>query len=47
MQVVIKGRSHVWGDVYVSLKDKQIEYAELYEDILMDIKMKGQDNSTK
>ncbi len=45
LEVVVKGISNVWGNVYVSLVDKQIEYAELYEDILMDIKIKGQENS--
>ena len=45
LEVAVKGISNVWGNVYVSLVDKQIEYAELYEDILMDIKIKGQENS--
>lgn len=39
----MKGRSHYWGNIYVSLSDKQIEYGELYEDVLMDIKMSGQE----
>lgn len=47
MQTLIKGRSNCWGNIYVSLNDKQIEYAELFEDILMDIKIKGQNNSYK
>ena len=38
----IKGRSHYWGNIYVSLSDKQIEYADLYEDVLLDIKTDGQ-----
>jgi hypothetical protein len=45
LQVIVKGCSSVWGNVYISLTDKQIEYAELFEDILMDIKIKGQENS--
>lgn len=40
--ITIKGRSHYWGEVYVSLSDKQIEYAILTEDVLMDIKEKTQ-----
>ena len=39
------GRSHYWGEVYVSLSDKQIEYASLTEDIVTDVKMKGQANN--
>ena len=44
---VIQGRSHYWGNIYVSLNDKQIEYGELNEDVLMDIKMKGQETGNK
>ena len=40
--VTIKGRSHYWGNIYVSLSDKQIEFADLYEDVIMDIKVAGQ-----
>ena len=40
-QMNMKGRSHYWGIVWVSLKDKQIEYAELYEDVVIDMKMAG------
>lgn len=36
--MVMKGRSHYWGEVYVSLSDKQIEYANLTEDVLMEVK---------
>ena len=39
----IKGRSHYWGNIYVSISDKQIEYADLYEDVILDIKMNGQE----
>ena len=38
----IKGRSHYWGSINVSLSDRQIEYAGLYEDVLLDIKTEGQ-----
>jgi hypothetical protein len=40
--VSLKGRSHYWGNVLVSLSDKQIEHAEMYEDVLMDMKLPGQ-----
>ena len=43
--VTIKGRSHYWGNIYVSLSDKQIEFADLYEDVIMDIKVAGQADS--
>lgn len=38
---IMKGRSHYWGEVYVSLSDKQIEYVNLTEDVLMEVKEKG------
>jgi hypothetical protein len=41
----IKGRSHYWGYVYVSLEDKQIEYAMMNEDVIMEIKFPGQENA--
>jgi hypothetical protein len=37
-----QGRSHYWGDIWVSLSDKQIEYATLYEDVLVEFKLPGQ-----
>lgn len=36
--MAMTGRSHYWGEIYVSLSDKQIEYACLTEDVLTDIK---------
>jgi len=33
----IFGRSLYWGRIWVSLKDKQIEYAKLNEDVIMEI----------
>ena len=36
------GRSHYWGDIWVSLKDKQIEHATLLEDVLVEFKLPGQ-----
>ena len=41
----MRGRSHYWGEVYVSLEDKQIEYATLNEDVLTDVKLKGLDQN--
>jgi hypothetical protein len=37
-----QGRSHYWGDIWVSLEDKQIEYATLFEDVLLQFKLPGQ-----
>jgi hypothetical protein len=37
-----QGRSHYWGDIWVSLKDKQIEHATLFEDVLVEFKLPGQ-----
>jgi hypothetical protein len=39
--MTMTGRSHYWGEVYVSLSDKHIEHVNLYEDVLTDIKMQG------
>src|SRR5262249_43375279 len=39
-----QGRSHYWGDIWLSLDDKQIEYATLFEDVLLEMKMPGQQN---
>ena len=33
------GRSHYWGQIWVSLTTKQIEYATLYEDVLGELKL--------
>lgn len=43
--MTMQGRSHYWGEIYVSLSDKQIEYASLTEDVLMDVKDNKQENS--
>ncbi len=43
--MVMKGRSHYWGTVWVSLTDKQIEHGILHEDVNMDIKINGQEKS--
>lgn len=38
----MKGRSHYWGTIWVSLEDKQIEHAVLYEDVMMEMLLPGQ-----
>ena len=38
----MKGRSHYWGTVWVSLEDKHIEHGILYEDVMMEMKMPQQ-----
>ncbi len=43
--MLMSGRSHYWGEIYVSLSDKQIEYANLTEDVLTDVKIKGRENN--
>ena len=32
--MTLTGRSHYWGQIWVALATKQIEYATLYEDVL-------------
>lgn len=41
-QMSMKGRSHYWGEIWVSLQDKQIEQATLDEDVLMELTLSGQ-----
>lgn len=41
----MKGRSHYWGTVWLSLSDKQIEHGVLYEDVNMEMKLNGQEKS--
>lgn len=41
----MKGRSHYWGTIWISLEDKQIEHASLFEDVTADIQLPGQTNS--
>lgn len=38
----MKGRSHYWGTIWVSVEDKQIEHAVLFEDVVMEILLPGQ-----
>lgn len=37
----MKGRSHYWGTIWVSLEDKQIEHAVLFEDVMMEMQLPG------
>jgi len=39
----LKGRSHYWGQIWVALATRQIEYATLYEDVLGEMTLTGQD----
>ncbi len=39
---VLTGRSHYWGEIWVSLSGRQIEFATLYEDVLGEQKTQGQ-----
>jgi hypothetical protein len=42
----MRGRSNYWGQVWISLKDKQIEHATLYEDVLGDVTEKDGQSPT-
>jgi hypothetical protein len=41
--MTLVGRSHYWGQIWVALATKQVEYATLYEDVLGEMKLPGQD----
>jgi hypothetical protein len=41
--MTLRARSDYWGQIWVSLKTKQIEYGTLYENVLGDMKLPGQD----
>ncbi len=38
----MKGRSHYWGTIWVSVEDKQVEHAVLFEDVVMEFQLPGQ-----
>jgi len=40
--MTLKGRSHYWGAIWVSLATRQIEYATLQEDVLGEMTLGGQ-----
>ena len=42
--IAMKGRSHYWGTIWVSLEDKQVEHAVLFEDVVMEMNLPGQTN---
>ena len=42
--IKLKGRSNYWGEIWVSLKSKQIEFSTLYEDVLGELRLPGQDS---
>lgn len=44
-KVSMRGRSHYWGEIYVSLPDRQIQEANLTEDILTVTQIKGREET--
>jgi len=38
----MSGRSHYWGEIYVSLNNKQIEYVTLAENVITDVQINNQ-----
>ena len=44
--MTLKGRSHYWGAIWVSLATRQIEYATLLEDVLGELTLAGQPTRT-
>jgi hypothetical protein len=40
--MTLKARSHYWGEIWVSLATRQIEYATLFEDVLGEMTLAGQ-----
>jgi hypothetical protein len=43
--MTLKGRSDFWGEIWVSLATKQIEYGTLYEVVVGEMKLPGQDTT--
>ena len=43
--MTLKGRSDYWGEIWVSLATKQIEYGTLYEQVSGEMKLPGQDTT--
>lgn len=41
----LKGRSDYWGEIWVSVGTKQIEYATIYESVVGEMKPPGQDTT--
>jgi len=43
--MILKGRSDYWGEIWVSLESKQIEYGTIYEQVAGEMKLPGQDTT--
>ena len=43
--MTLKGRSDYWGEIWVSLATKQIEYSTLYESVVGEMKLPGQETT--
>jgi hypothetical protein len=43
--LTLKGRSDYWGEIWVSLATKQIEYGTIYEVVVGEMKLAGQDTA--
>ena len=43
--MTLTGRSHYWGEIWVALATRQIEYATLQEDVLGELKLPGQETA--
>jgi len=43
--MTLKGRSDYWGEIWVSLATKQIEFGTLYENVMGEMKLAGQDTT--
>jgi len=39
----LKGRDNYWGEIWVSLATKQIEYGKIYGIVVGEMKLPGQD----
>ena len=42
---MLTGRSDYWGEIWVSLATKQIEYSTLYEVVVGEMKLPDQDST--
>jgi hypothetical protein len=43
--MTLEGRSDYWGEIWVSIETKQIEYGTLYEHVAGEMKLPGQDTT--
>jgi len=43
--MTLKGRSDYWGEIWVSLATRQIEYGTLHESVVGEMKLPGQDTT--